>query len=772
MLVQAVRNDMSRTKTTTATTTLFVTAAALLVALAFLLMVNLTGAIDALMEGAKTPHFLQMHAGPINRTRLESFVDDRPEIVDHQVLEFLNVDGARIRFGERSLAASVQDNGFSVQSPRFDFLLDVDGNVLHVAPGEVYVPISYWQSGLARIGETMQVGDTELTVAGPFRDSLMNSLLSSSKRFLVHEADFMNIRQLGNVEYLIEFRVADPAYLGVLENAYVTAGLESNGPTIVAPLFRTLNALSDGLTIALILLLSVLVLAVALLCVRFTLLAKIEEDYREIGVMKAIGLRISDVKKVYLLKYAIITGSGSAVGLALAFAFQGLLLENIRLYMGDGGRPMTAALLAVLVVVIMGIVILAFVNRVLRRFERISPAEAIRFGVSQENPAAVGRFKLRTSTHIPANILLGLRDVLSRAKTSTTMLAVLIVAVFLVVVPRNLANTIASDGFITYMGLGRHDLRLDIQQTTDVSDKARRIADAMAADDEISRFVVLTTKNFTVRGDNGANERLKVELGDHSVFPISYAEGGSPRRENEIALSVLNAEALGREVGDTITVIIDGRPRELTVCGVYSDVTNGGRTAKAVFDEPSAEVMWSVVAADLVDSVPVDQKVQEYSQRFEFAKVSDVEEFVRQTFGTTIDSIQRVSSIAFVVALVISSLVALLFVRMLVAGDRYPIAVLKSTGFTTADIRSQYIVGSFLITLLGVLLGTLLANTAGEALARSVIGWFGASSFDFTVDVRFSYFIGPLSMLAITLASTHASTRTVAEVTIYENIKE
>src|SRR6056297_589195 len=118
MIFRLVRNDILRNKTTTAITVLFVTATALLVTLAVILFVNLAGAIDTLMEDAKTPHFLQMHSGSLDRSRLDSFVDDHPEIVDHQVLEFLNVDGARIRVGNRSLAQSVQDNGFAVQSPR------------------------------------------------------------------------------------------------------------------------------------------------------------------------------------------------------------------------------------------------------------------------------------------------------------------------------------------------------------------------------------------------------------------------------------------------------------------------------------------------------------------------------------------------------------------------------------------------------------------------------------------------------------------------------
>lgn len=118
--------------------------------------------------------------------------------------------------------------------------------------------------------------------------------------------DFAEIKSLGSTEYLIEFRLKDLSALGAFETAYASAGLEANGPTITYPLFKTLNALSDGMMIAVILLVSVLVVAIAFMCIRFTLLAKIEDDYREIGVMKAIGLRLSDIKKIYLAKYTAI----------------------------------------------------------------------------------------------------------------------------------------------------------------------------------------------------------------------------------------------------------------------------------------------------------------------------------------------------------------------------------------------------------------------------------------------------------------------------------
>jgi putative ABC transport system permease protein len=100
------------------------------------------------------------------------------------------VDGAQFLFAGGSLKDSVQDNGFSVQSENFDFLLDLDGNVITVFDGEIYVPIAYMQDGTARIGEKVTAAGKTFTIAGALRDSQMQPLLSSSKRFLVSQNDF------------------------------------------------------------------------------------------------------------------------------------------------------------------------------------------------------------------------------------------------------------------------------------------------------------------------------------------------------------------------------------------------------------------------------------------------------------------------------------------------------------------------------------------------------------------------------------------------------
>lgn len=264
-------NDIRGSRLITVTTTAFVAAAAMLVALAAVLVVNLAGSIDNLMERGQMSHFMQRHAGEYDAVKLEEFMRRNQDIDDHQALEFLNVDGTLIVIGGSTLAHSVQDNSFSVQSDRFEFLLDMDNQVIEPIPGQVYLPLSYMKDGTANPGDELTVGDVSLTVAGFLRESQMNSTLSSSKRFLVHKKDYAALLSGGSMEYLIEFRLHDLSRLGAFEPAYMNAGVGTNGLAVTYPQFRMINALTEGLMIAVIPLISALVIAIALLCIRFTL---------------------------------------------------------------------------------------------------------------------------------------------------------------------------------------------------------------------------------------------------------------------------------------------------------------------------------------------------------------------------------------------------------------------------------------------------------------------------------------------------------------------
>ena len=205
MKKRIIWNDIKGNWLLAVTTWLFMTISAFMFALTCFLFVSLLGSVDALMEKAKTPDFLQMHAGEISETELLRFAQENEQIRDYQTLNFLNLENSSIILDGNSLADSTQDNGVCVQSRNFDYLLDLHNKIIEVSDGEIYVPVCYRKEYDLTVGENVQIGENSFILAGFLRDSQMNSMMASSKRFLVSEGDYEKLKETGSEEYLIEF---------------------------------------------------------------------------------------------------------------------------------------------------------------------------------------------------------------------------------------------------------------------------------------------------------------------------------------------------------------------------------------------------------------------------------------------------------------------------------------------------------------------------------------------------------------------------------------
>jgi putative ABC transport system permease protein len=535
-----------------------------------------------------------------------------------------------------------------------------------------------------------------------------------------------------------------------------------------------INGITDGIMIAVLVLIGVLVIIVAFLCIRFTLLAKIEEDYKEIGVLKAVGMRVSQIKKLYLAKYGAIAGVACALGFLASLPLQMPFLQNIRLYMGENGSPLSGLLWGLLGAAVICGAVLLYVNGVLGRFRKISAAQAVRFGAPQEKLKSARSFRLSHNRLFSRNVFLGIKDVLSRKKLYVTMLMVLVISSFIMIVPQNISSTISAESFITYMGMGICDVNIGVMRTQveDVAGKAAEVADVMAEDKNIEKHSLFTSMMLDRKADDGKIEKLRVTFGDYSAFPITYSKGRAPQSESELALSVLNAEDLEKNVGDEIILIVDGAEKHLTVCGIYSDVTNGGRTAQAIFDTNNADVLSVGIAVTFRDRQSVEAAISQYREQFTFAKVTSIDESIEQMFSSIRDAIQMASVVAIGATALLTLLITVLFMKMLVAKDRYTIAILKSIGFTGTDIRGQYLMRSITVLALGIIIGTILANTLGELVGVAIVSSFGASTFRFVVNPWFAYLVSPLLIAGCVVAATMLGVSGIQTLKISEHIKE
>lgn len=738
MLKKLIWNDVRQNKFLTAATIFFMSISASLLILTALLFTELLGTIGSLMDQAVVPDLMQMHTGTVDEAQLEEFAQSRPEVQDWQLCCFLNLDNSQLVLGEHNMADSTQDNGFSVQNGKFDFLLGMNGEKPQVLPGEVYVPICYRAKYDLTVGAEMTVGETRLIIAGFLRDAQMNAMMASSKRFLVSQSDYDHLCTQGQEEYLIEFLLQEGADGNALQTAYADAGLPSNGPTITRPLIRMMNALSDGMMIFIIFLMSIIVLVISMLCIHFILSIQIERDRKEMGLMKALGIDRRNIRQIYFTKYLLFSAVGALFGLTAARIAQAPLAHQLREVYGEAKQGSSMAVIAVLAALLTEGILLLSIWHTLRKTDRLSALDAL--FQSQK--------KGRSSTQY---ILIG---------------AVTAACTFLMLVPNNLYHTLSDPSFVTYMGIGSGELRMDVRQRDDIDNITAEITAALEQDVQVDKYTVLQTASCPARLPDGSKINLTVEAGDHLIFPISYSAGTAPKQEHEIALSALNAKELHLNLGDTLMLTVNGAETDYTVCGIYSDITNGGKTAKICSHKTQTSVIWSVLYVSLKPGADAETWMARY--RDWDADVVKIADYVKDTYAQTLSQLKIVSWAIIGIGVLVILVVLGLFSRLLVERNRYSISLRKALGFTSRECERNYFTKGMAAAVTGTSIGLLFGCFGGETLCGAVLKSFGAEYFHFVIHPAQVLAGLPLIILGASALAIFWGTTKIKEIKAYE----
>jgi putative ABC transport system permease protein len=768
MFGKILKKDIVRNKIITSILLSFIMLSSLLIASASSIIGDLVGSMNKLFEKSSAPHFVQMHAGEINQKSIDAFTSTNPLVKAQQTVEMINISGSNVflRNKQQSENESIMDISFVKQNTSFDFLLNLQNEIIHVVQGEVGVPIYYMQQHNLKIGDKIWItnGDfnMEFTITTFIRDAQMNPSIVSSKRFVISDTDWKKVKSnLGESEYLIEFQLNELKKMSEFESMYQSSNLPQKGPAITYALFQTMNALTDGIIAVVIIFISLLLITIAILCIRFMMIATIEEDYREIGVMKAIGIPTKNIQKLYLTKYIVLAAIASICGYILSLFVGQLFTANIALYMGTAEKTVLHSVVPFLSIIIVFSMVVLYCRFTLRKIRRITTIEALRIGHSPTNQRNRQIFLLHKSSFSNVNVFLGIRDVIRRFKVYGLLCFVYIICTFIIIVPINFLNTVKSPEFIRYMGAGKSDIRIDLQQSNDVEQRFNDMLSYIQKDKDITKHAALVTSTFNVLNNDGAYDKIHVEIGDFTTFPLQYIKGTAPQRTNEIALSYMNAKELEKNIGDTLVLLVNGQQRELTICGIYQDITNGGKTAKALLPYDSKNILWYVMSLNVKSRVHIDKKIEEYKKTFYPAKVTNMKDYLSQTLGATINQLQLVTVLAIVISLSLAVLITAMFLKMILAKDISQITIMKNLGFSHKNIRVQYITRSLFVLFIGTVLGTIISSTLGQSLVSVLGSFMGASHITFVVNPLFAYILCPLSLLVVVTITTLISSTTI-----------
>ena len=726
MLTRLLKADLARGTVVAATLTALIALASMLMSAGTSLVVDSLAATSRLSTQAKLPDLVQMHAGTVDSETIDQWAATRSDIADHEVIKTLPVPRQELTINGRNQSESYNEPAFVTSPKRLDLLLDDQGNPVDPKPGEVVLPIHYRAIEAANVGDTVTVTaggrTTTLKVVGFARDAQMNAAMIPSKRLVISSEDFSTLeQQIAEPEYLIEFILADGARPGSVINSYKEeAGLPSNGQDLSASMIELANSLNTMLIVAVALVVAIVLAVVAMLALRYTVLAAIESDLAQIAVLKAIGAPHSRIRSLYVIKYLALSAVGAIIGYAAGQPLAAQLEAPTTLYLGTPPRTVWSVGIPILAVLVLAAVIVGFTWLSLRRIGRISAIEALRSGTSASLRPRRQRWRLSGVRRLPVQVWLGAREALR--PSNALLLGVLALCTFTMVLPTNVSTTLSNPQVATYLGVGQADLRIDVR--TGVQDLAT-VEKEIDSDPRVTRHTTVLRRSYKMSTSRGGWEPVIIDIGNHGAFPMKYISGHRPTTDDEVSLSYSQAKATGAKEGSTVTVQTADGDKDLTVTGVYQDITNNGKTAKATFDD-GAPALWQIIYADTHSTDQASAFARDLNEKYPGVQAIGMNQYASQFFGATGSQVHRITMMACAIALGLSFLITVLFTVLIVSRERPQLGVLLALGCTRGAIARQYLIRFGVLALTGIALGLLGSFTLGASAIGAVMSSRGA----------------------------------------------
>ena len=728
MLMRLLKADLARGAVVAATLTALITLAATLMSAGTSLVVDSLSATHRLSQRAKLPDLVQMHTGRIDDNTLQAidhWAEARSDVTNHEVIRTLPVARQELSINGVNQSESYNEPAFVTSPKRFDLLLDDDGNPVDPGPGEVVLPIHYRVIKAADVGDAVTVTaggrTTTLTVVGFARDAEMNAAMIPSKRLVVSSEDFSVLEQrLTEPEYLIEFTLTDSARPGGVIDAYKEAGLPSTGVNISASMIQFMNSLNVMLIVAVALVVAIVLAVVAILALRYAALAAIETDLAQIAVLKAIGAPLSRIRRLYVVKYLALSALGAALGYAAGQPLAAALEAPTTLYLGRPPTTLWSVGAPILTVLVLTLGVIGFTWLALGRIGRISAIEALRSGTSASLRPRRQRWRLSGLRRLPVQVWLGAREALR--PSNALLLGVLALCTLTMVLPANVATTLSNPQIATYLGAGQADLRIDVRSgVQDLATVEKRID----SDPHVTRHATILRRSYKMATTAGGWETVLIDIGDHEAFPMKYLSGHGPTTNNEVSLSYSQAQVTGAKEGSTVTVQTADGTEDLTVTGVYQDITNNGKTAKATFDD-GAPALWQVIYADAHSPDQASAFARDLNEKYPGVQAIGMNQYASQFFGATGSQVHRITMMACAIALGLSFLITVLFTVLIVSRERPQLGVLLALGCTRGAIARQYLTRFGVLALTGIALGLLGSFTLGASAIGAAMSSRGA----------------------------------------------
>ena len=666
-------------------------------------------------------------------------------------------------------------------------LFDSDKNELTaVNDGDIYVKNSFLEKNNIPVGAEIKVTSGgysgKFVIKGTVLDVLFGSEMAGTHRFVISRNDFDKFVQSSQDERFEMYKGTifniSTDDLSKVENT--VSGIDGVAFTGTREVIK-LTYIMDMIIAGVFLIVSICLIVISLVLLKFTIGFTISEEYREIGVMKAIGIRNSKIRTLYMIKYIAMAVVGALIGFGCGIPFGNMMeAQSSKNIITGQSSSLFINIICSLIVVL----IIAFFCRLSTgKVRKFTPVDAIRSGESGKRYKKKGLLSLSKSPSRPV-LFMAVNDILSGFRHFAVMTVTFIVGILMITVILNTISTLQSPKLISWFSMAECDVTLEDKASSEKynrpdGQKLRREyleeMEKTLADNDIPAecFAESLFKLSTQNGENKAVSLAFIGSGT-TTDQYAYIEGTPPENTDEVALSFITAEKLKVSIGDKVTVKTGGDNEEFIVTALFQCMNNMGEGIRLNeklemdFSKVLGYFSYQIKFTDDPTGAELNRRYEKIMELYPDYTFRTAGEYVDYSIGGVAGALRDTKNFIIMIVMIINILVVVLMEKSFLTKERGEIALMKAIGFKNRSLILWQTLRVAIIMAAAVLIAVLFTDPASQLAIGGIFKMMGSKYIIFDTNILEAYIIYPLAVFAVTVLAAMISAAGIRSISSQE----
>lgn len=737
-------------------------------------------AFNSSFENMEGPHLLYWFSENSFNPELQQWFEKQPDVESVKLRNTKSINGGVLEQDGKKLKESIDYSLFEYDPSDKMRLIDAYYPAQkELSKGEIYLPYLFMTEYGLSVGEDVDfVFGTQkmhFRIVGFIEDPISGGAMDNSKYLFVSHSDLNTFSELGadKVYRQIQMRVHFSKYDMVCANKIGKDFMELYGAkvsfvktyTIIENSILALPNIAIVVVITFAILLSIITITI----LRYAILATIEADYLNIGILKALGFTPMMVQISITGQYAFlafISGILSLISCVIITPVVGqMLLKSSGLYFNGNLYFVRGVLILIALVLVISIV--SYITS--RRTKKLTPIRAITNGIAPVYFSSRLNVKLETIRFLPFNIRMSLKQVLSKSKRYILLISISVLLSFSLVFSFGLMKFFNSDKALNILGIEFPDIEIN----TSTKAAAVTLLKNIKNDYTVEWTTLQCSRQLKIDGEETI---AKIKDDFDLTGELTNLQGRHPKHDNEVAISNLLKTKYGKGVGDYLSIKDkEGKAHQFIITGVYQTIDEGGmlvRISELGMKVLDSEFELNEAYVKLKDHSNVENVINEMKAKYkDYEEISNERKQTQESIDTIKSVFSAISKLVFVLTIIIIGFITLLIMKITVYTETNELGIYKAIGFSSARIRLQLILRFVIVALLGGLIGAILATFFGSKIFSIALRFVGISSIKIDFDLLNTLFsVGTICVIA--MLSAYVSSGNTKKVSAYALIKE